>query len=207
MLLKIKLLILCFSGFIFVRGQNQVLVYGNSEKICFLDGNTFQNHSLENFPESLDSFSVILIFSGANSRLSTKHLDLISSFLQSGKGVYIGCENWPLQAESNQLTNYFFQKEFWGNDLTQMAECTKNDVSLFESQQIVAGESTVHFPLDSRLKVEAWVNDEPLIMSTEFFGGNLILDGGYSRFYCGQKKEIDSVWNSMMNYLIGKTSD
>ena len=56
-------------------------------------------------------------------------------------------------------------------------------------QSVPAGTTTVAFPLDYRLKVEAWINDEPLILSGESYKGKIIIDGGYSRFYCNIDKE------------------
>ena len=189
---------LTFSTF----SQTTVLLLGNSDKICTRENSTIRFEYNNILPDSISKFSAIMIFSGANSALKLSDLDRLAHYVKNGNGLYIGCENWPLQAESNQLTNYFFQKEFWGNNTMVVAESTKNEKGLIESEYLNAGQSTVQFPMDSRLKVEAWVNDEPLILSTEYFGGQLLLDGGYSRFYCLDQKEKNAIWESLLEYLL-----
>ena len=53
-----------------------------------------------------------------------------------------------------------------------------------------AGKTTSAFPLDYRLKVEAWVSDQALILSGNIGKGRIIIDGGYSRFYCENTNEL-----------------
>ena len=67
-------------------------------------------------------------------------------------------------------------------------------------ETIPAGRSTVAFPMDYRLRVEAWVADQPLILSGELDAGKVIIDGGYSRFYCDQRSEVtDVLWNAILS--------
>jgi hypothetical protein len=122
--------------------------------------------------------------------------------LNEGKGLYIGSENWPLQAESRILTNLFCSKQSWGNFSSTNAEAGENSI-LKNLDSISAGNSTVAFPLDYRLKVEAWINDEPLILSGKWMNGNLLIDGGYSRFYCGNQNQTNQeMLNVFLNFLI-----
>lgn len=178
------------------------MVVGNTHSMC-LDSNQF---TLKSNIDSLEKYDVLFIFSGANSFLTETDLDRIQTFLSAGKGVYIGCENWPLQAEAQQLTKRLFSKEFWGETNEPTATTNVLNESLFnEKTSIPAGKSIVLFPLDVRLNVEAWVKDEPVILSSEFFGGRLILDGGYSRFYCtDMNTDTQDVWEILLNYLNGK---
>lgn len=182
--------------------QNNYLVVGNTHSLC-LDTALF---SVKSTIDSLEEYEVLFIFSNATSSLSETDLDRIQTFLSAGKGVYIGCENWPLQAEAQQLTKRLFSKEFWGETNETIATTNVLSESIFNDKSTIpAGKSIVLFPLDVRLNVEAWVKDEPVILSSEFFGGRLILDGGYSRFYCSDMNtDTVEVWNILLNYLNGE---
>lgn len=185
--------------------QTQVLLIGNSEKICpaFID--SIQYVQLDSLPEELSSYKAVFIFSNAQSVLTKTDQENMISHLEAGNGIYVGCENWPLQAEANQITNKLLGKEFWGNNTEENALVCHKEQSLFENKKMIrAGNSSVQFPLDYRLKTEAWIDDEPLILSSRTFGGGLILDGGYSRFYCNEQGQSDDVWKMILNYLLEK---
>lgn len=197
-----------FFNFLFVLiplskgiAQNNYLIVGNSHSFC-LDSTQF---TFKTTIDSLENYDVLFIFSTANSRLTETDLDRIQAFLLAGKGVYVGCENWPLQAEAQQLTQRLLSKEFWGETNEEVATINLVSESIFnDKSSIPAGKSIVYFPMDIRLIVEAWVGDEPIILSSEFFGGRLILDGGYSRFYCTEETEVSlEVWDNLLNYLNG----
>lgn len=172
-------------------GQSKILFTGNVSKIC-LESVSYEIHSSLHFPDSINNYDVIFIFSGAQTILKDSHIESLLEFLQSGKGVYLGSENWPLQAESNQLTSLLFSKQAWGNFSQENAEFDKETGLLSDLDTLPAGTTTVSFPLDYRLKVIAWVEDEPLIQIGETLGGQIILDGGYSRFYCDGMKDVNS---------------
>ena len=115
----------------------------------------------------------------------------------------MGAENWPLQAESNQLTKKLYLKESFGEYNSDVAEIEQKSGNLrLERETIPAGKSTVAFPMDYRLRVEAWVADQPLILSGDLDQGKIIIDGGYSRFYCDQRSDAtDELWQAIMTYL------
>lgn len=170
-----------------IHAQNRVFFYGNISSICDSSDSISLTFSTQ-FPDSLAQYDALFIFSSAESNLTDANLQEILKFLDTGKGIYIGSENWPLQAESKQLTNLFYSKETWGNFST--TEATTNSKSFIaDEKKIDAGNSTVAFPLDYRLKVEAWVDDEPLILSGKWLNGRILIDGGYSRFYCKDNEQ------------------
>lgn len=154
-------------------------------------------------PESLDSFKIICFFSNSTSSLTETEATRVESFVRSGGGLYLGAENWPLQAESNQLTKKLYMKESFGEYDLPVAQIEQQSGNLqLEMETIPAGRSTVAFPMDYRLRVEAWVADQPLILSGNLDAGKVIIDGGYSRFYCNQRTEItDSLWKAILAYL------
>lgn len=185
-------------------GQRTVLFTGNISKIC-LENDSMDIHTSLEFPDSILGYDAIFIFSGAQTVLTDTHIESLLEFLKSGKGLYLGSENWPLQAESNQLTNLLFSKQAWGNFSQEDAEIVEGTGLLTDVDSFPAGTTTVSFPLDYRLKVIAWVEDEPLIQAGETFGGQLILDGGYSRFYCeNMHSENWSVLLEFIEYLVRK---
>ncbi|MFK7787641.1 MAG: hypothetical protein AB8B56_21140 [Crocinitomicaceae bacterium] len=158
---------------------------------------------MSSLPETLDSFKVICLFSNSTSSLNEADAIRIEEFVRSGGGLYLGAENWPLQAESNQLTQKLYLKESFGEYHLPVAEIEQESGNLdLEMDTIPAGKSTVAFPMDYRLKVEAWVADQPLILSGKIDEGKVIIDGGYSRFYCDQRSDItDSLWAAIIAFL------
>ncbi len=178
--------------------QNKILFIGNISQICFEDTNSMIELSSD-LPDTLSSYSAIFLFSSAQSILNEKKVEQLLQFLNGGNGLYLGSENWPLQAESNVMTNLLFSKNAWGDFNEPNAQLAEKGI-FKESASIPAGTTTVAFPLDYRLKVEAWVNDEPLILSGEYYKGKIIIDGGYSRFYCNIEKGGNN--NFMLNQFI-----
>ncbi len=178
--------------------QNKILFIGNISQICFEDTNSMIELSSD-LPDTLSSYSAIFLFSSAQSILNEKKVEQLLQFLNGGNGLYLGSENWPLQAESNVMTNLLFSKNAWGDFNEPNAQLAEKGI-FKESASIPAGITTVAFPLDYRLKVEAWVNDEPLILSGEYYKGKIIIDGGYSRFYCNIEKGGNN--NFMLNQFI-----
>lgn len=184
-----------------VQAQKRIHFCGNVSSICFVNDSINLTFS-EQFPDSLTNYDALFIFSSAESILSAHHLKEVLLFLEAGKGIYIGSENWPLQAESKQLTNLFYTKESWGNFTTTEA-ITNTKSFIADDKKIDAGNSTVAFPLDYRLKVEAWVEDEPLILSGTWLNGHVLIDGGYSRFYCLENKQLNAeMLQSFIDFLL-----
>lgn len=159
--------------------------------------------SASSLPDTLDSFHVICFFSNSTSSLTEDELNRVEAFVRSGGGLYLGAENWPLQAESNQLTKKLYLKESFGEYHAEVAEIEQQSGNLgIQRETIPAGRSTVAFPMDYRLRVEAWVADQPLILSGKVDQGRVIIDGGYSRFYCDQRSEVtDELWEAIMTFL------
>jgi hypothetical protein len=182
--------------------QDQILLLGNTKQLCFFDS-TIQFISSETLPENLTTLHAIMVFSSAHSRLSSSDLDDIIQFVQAGGGLYIGSENWPLQAEGNALTERLYTKSVWTT-----AESTKREISntgIFRGiENFPPGSTPVVFPMDVHLQVEVWYNDEPLILSGKLGKGKLMIDGGYSRFYCKSLGEFESeVLNAVLDFLEG----
>ncbi len=101
------------------------------------------------------------------------------------------------------MTHKFFLKESFGEYDSPIAEIEQGSGNLdLKVETIPAGRSTVAFPMDYRLRVEAWVSDQPLILSGKVDEGKIIIDGGYSRFYCDQRSDItDSLWAAIIAFL------
>lgn len=164
--------------------QPSVLIYGNHSQVCLSD--TLKGEQLSDL-NGLRSNDVLFIFSGAGNGLTNGSLDTIISFVENGGGLYIGSENWPLQKESNQITTRLFNKNSFGYYTSEIAERADNGNLMFNDlDTIPTGTTSVAFPMDHRLTVEVWVEDQPLLLSGYFGKGRIIIDGGYSRFYCTQ---------------------
>jgi len=156
--------------------------------------------------DSLGKYDVVFVFSSARSTLSDENILALQSFVNDGGGLYIGADNWPFVSESDQLTFAFFGKSCWGNIDMQLAKVNDKQSSnavFADKSEIPSGQTTVSFPLDYRLKVEAWTGDEPLILSGKFGKGRIILDGGYSRFNrnLSSSPESNEVFREMMLFL------
>ncbi len=183
-------------------GQPPVLVYGNEKNICLSD--TLNSTSLITMNQ-LDSTSVLFIFSNAGNGYTTEQLDSLEAFVLNGGGLYIGAENTPLQTEANQITDRLFHKNAFGLYSSEIAETAdKGNLALSELKEIPSGRTSVAFPLDHRLTVEAWIEDQPLLLSGYHGKGRIVIDGGYSRFYCDQiTTESKKVIIQIFNFLIG----
>lgn len=194
-MVKFILILLLFSTTAF--GQKKILFIGNTSNVCYNLGG-MEITTRNSLPDSLTNVDALFIFSSSQSILTEKNIEQVLFFLKSGKGVYLGSENWPLQAESNQITSLLLSKQTWGNFKEENANSASQGI-LNGKETIQAGTTTVAFPLDYRLKVEAWINDEPLISTGFFLGGKIIIDGGYSRFYCS---EIDIEGREILSQFI-----
>lgn len=198
-----------FIRFIFVllsfcsfaqEDSDRLLVIGNYSMVCLEDTSVLKSGVL---PDSLDQFDVICFFSNATSTLTDVEVARVESFVRAGGGLYLGAENWPLQAESNQLTKRIYLKESFGEFNADVAQVDQELGNLELAMETVpAGKSTVAFPMDYRLKVEAWVDDQPLILSGKLDEGKVIIDGGYSRYYCDQRTLVtDDLWKAIIAFL------
>jgi len=191
---------LSFSFSLF--SQRHYLAIQKNDNVCL---DSLHMFIVNNYlPDSLSNFNAIFLFSNANSLLSNQDVERIVTYLNNGGGLYAGADNWPLQAESNQMTNRLFRKESFGNFEESKAEASKNGgvLDLKALGEIPAGRSTVAFPMDYRLKVEAWVADQPLILSGNIKKGNIIIDGGYSRFYCdGWNKNSSAILKEFFQFF------
>ena len=198
---QLTFFILFFSFNCFGQSDSLVLVIGNYKSICALDS---VYHYSDSLPEKITGYSTIWVFSSSTSRLKSIDLQRLTSYIEDGGGLYIGSENWPLQAEANQITQEIYLKSSFGNYQASQAEiCTvSGNLRLDSLDSLPAGKTIVAFPMDYRLKVEAWVSDQPLILSGELGKGHIIIDGGYSRFYCDQRSyETDMILKAFFDYL------
>ncbi len=196
-------ILLLLSGF-FSRAQQSALILGNHTALCLPDSTDIDVS--DDLPSQLEQYHIILLFSNAQSSLSEADIDRIISFVETGGGLYTGSENWPLQAESNLITDRLYRKQSFGNYNDVEAEINQNEGNLQLSKEntIPAGNTPVAFPLDPRLKVEAWISDQPLILSGNVGEGRIIIDGGYSRFYCDQRDiRTDLLFRKILLFLGG----
>lgn len=183
------------------HGQLKTAIFGNITFFCKPDSSITH---LSIIPENLSEYRSIFIFSNASSSIDQSGANRLVNFVLNGGGLYIGSENWPLQAEAQILTQLIYKKEHFGKFRQALAEksSTQNNLELDNIEHLPAGNSTVAFPLDYRLKVEAWVEDQPLLLSGFYGFGRIVIDGGYSRFYCDQRSEnTDQLFIEIMRFL------
>ena len=191
---------LSFSG----KGQVKILFIGNMDSICF-QHDSIELSKTKKLPSDLSAYKSIFIFSNATSAFSVNDIQKLVNYLNAGGGIYCGAENWPLQAESKQLTLFLYSKESWGdfNEEKTNLSSEKTNNRLFNDTIFPAGRSTVAFPLDYRLKVEVWLEDQPLVLSGNYGNGRIVIDGGYSRFYCSSTDtQRDEILKSILKFLI-----
>lgn len=202
-LIKTLLFVLCICPL-----NAQIGMIGNTHKICDFSDSTFVK--LDTFPSDLEAFDVIMIFSNSTSFIQDEQLNKLITFLKNGGGLYIGAENYPLQAEANQVTRKLYNKETYGSFNSELAEVSEDsgNLKLNEIDSVPSGKSTVAFPLDYRLSVDLWVGDAPLLLSGSYQSGRIVLDGGYSRFYCDQNNsQSDQVFLKILNYLLHEENE
>lgn len=159
---------------------------GNTSSFCFQNDSLYSFTYSDSLPAELTKYQAILFFSGIKSSINDTELGNVLEYLSDNNGIYIGSEEWPLQAESRKFNQQLYNKENYGLYTEENARPAdlQGHPSLEKLDSIPAGRTTVAFPLDYRLKVEAWIGDQPLILSGFYGDGRIILDGGYSRYYC-----------------------
>lgn len=200
MRLFIAIFFLCNS---FLWGQT-ALVMGNHEGVYLPDTRAFQR--VDSLPDNLDSVCCVLLFSNASSSLNSSDVEHLVEFLQAGGGLYLGADNWPLQSEANQLAQVIYGKEYYGEFESQKTELNPHagQLRLETLSHVPAGQSTSAFPLDHRLSVEVWQEDQALVLTGFVSQGRVILDGGYSRFYTRNRTlESDAVFLEFLRFLRG----
>lgn len=176
--------VLAFSLFLIVFhsfGQ-QVLVLG---KNIPLESSKYELNFI--YKDSIDSldlnqFKALIIFSTANSTISETDEKRLIDYVKAGGNMYLGAENSPFFAESNQLLKSMYNFQAYGDFSKDTLLIDSNSNLKTENKKYITGYSTVSFPMDYRLQVEAWSKDNPIILSGKFGQGKLIIDGGYSRF-------------------------
>lgn len=193
--------VLLFVGFTFCAwGQKTGIIFGKKMVISHPDWQFRYADTIHD----LTSFDCIFIFSTGQTSLDSNTLVQLKLAVEQGTNIYIGSDNWPFVAESNQVTTLFFNKSMQLMHDVRVAEVnalTQSD-RVFSKTVIPAGTTTSSFPLDYRLKVEAWTADNPLILSGKIGLGKLIIDGGYSRFYPENwNAEVELVWNELLAFL------
>lgn len=202
LVMRLTCTILFFLMSLSIYAQHKYLVIENNENLCLDSMQQFKIK--DSLPTNLKSYTAIFLFSNARSYLSRQDIDRIINYVKQGGGLYTGADNWPMQAESNQVTQRLFNKESFGHYENKRAEASQDggNLQLKELEEIPAGQSTVAFPLDYRLKVEAWVEDQPLILSGKIGKGKIIIDGGYSRFYCDRwNQKSCAIMDEFFNYF------
>lgn len=204
--MKHFLFILLFFLSLSAQGQIKILFLGNHEKICFTK-DSIEITKSKKLPESILEFNAILIFSNAESCFTQNDIVRLENYLNEGGGIYCGADNWPLQAESQQITMALYAKECWGNfhEDTTTVKLEKTSNQLFTaSDSFPAGKTTVAFPMDYRLRVEVWLEDQPLILTGDYGKGKIVIDCGYSRFYCDT---MDNTRNGILESIIDYLGD
>lgn len=186
-------------------GQQKVLVYGQHLQInCQTHPFQFE-YKPELSSEDFNPYSSIFIFSTVRSVLSEHQIAALYAFVANGGSLYVGADNYPFVSECNQITDAFFGKTYWGNTSNDTAVVNESPCTnqLFQPQrEIPSGKTIVTFPMDYRLKVEAWTGDEPLILSAKIGQGKLILDGGYARFKNSDALENCTVLTEILRFLV-----
>lgn len=204
-----KWFLVLFIQFCVVWGffaQDSGLILGRNIQLPEIDSSVLLHYESV-FPiDSLKNYDFILIFSSSNSNLTTAAVSEIEAYVNQGGNLYIGADNWPFIEESNQLTQVFFGKRYWGNQSLNN-ELMREKMPVIDYENIYQDfekQTTVTFPMDYRLKVEVWMGDEPLILSGNFGKGKIILDGGYARFNktLHQSEESSRIFNELIDLLI-----
>lgn len=203
--MKHFLFIISFFFSFSLHCQVNILFVGNHKEICFTK-DSVEITKAKKLPKDLTIFKSILIFSNAESCFSSSDLVRLEKYLNDGGGVYCGADNWPLLAESQQITMNLYAKECWGNfnvDTTSVKSEKASNQLFSPSDSFPAGKTTVAFPMDYRLRVEVWLDDQPFILTGDYGKGKIVIDCGYSRFYCDV---MDETRNGILESIIGYLS-
>lgn len=185
--------------------QQNILFVGNTAPIFIEKNASLVIFTLDSIPDSLEKYDAIFIFSGAVSTLKPEQIPQLLTYVSDGNGLYCGADNSPLFEEFNVISEFIFGKKVWGNFTASKAILAENSfLNTAKNDSIDAGETTVAIPLDARVRVEAWIEDEPIITSLQLGKGKIVFDGGYSRFFNGQKAENRTVFDAIVGFLLSE---
>lgn len=188
-----------------VQAQQNILFVGNTAPLFIEENTSFIISTLDSIPDSIEKYDAIFIFSGAVSTLRTEQIPVLLTYVSHGNGLYCGADNYPLFEEFNEISEFIFGKKVWGNFTASKAILAENSfLNTTKNDSIDAGETTVAIPLDARVRVEAWIEDEPIITSLQLGKGKIVFDGGYSRFFNGQKAENRTVFDAIVQFLLAE---
>lgn len=185
-----------------------ILLIGNNAGICLDSASSLDLVRSNELVQPLEQFDAVLLFSNARSQLNDHSVDQLLTYVSNGGGLYCGADNPPLQDEFNQVTNQIFAREAWGEFSNRRAEISeKSFLKCTLEDTLDAGHTTTAIPLDARMHVEAWVEDQPLIASYHFGKGIIVFDGGYSRFYCPIAEANLKVLGAIISFLSSNHTD
>lgn len=200
--MKHSILFILFIYISLIGNSQEVLVIGNSQSVA-LNELENANYTIQtDVPNNLDNYDCIFIFSTAKNSFSENQFQQLLAYVAGGKGIYCGAENYPLNAEFDQFLNLLIGQVSYGKyDCKQARFDEQSNLKQENLQEVASGNSIVSFPLDHRMQVDLWVNDQPLIASMNYENGRIVLDGGYSRFYSANSDDVKQLWKSIIEYL------
>jgi hypothetical protein len=150
--------------------------------------------SAEVLKEALDKSCQLWIISGANQQLNEKHLAVIKTFFESGKGVYIWGDNTPYYGDANFISKALIGVEMLGNVSGQKVVglqmenkkvgVTPNHLITTGIQNIYEGHTIATLTESEDLTPIIYGSANNLVTAVyEKEGKRLILDGGFTRLY------------------------
>jgi hypothetical protein len=148
----------------------------------------------EDLQKGLDKSCQLWIISGRNKYLNDKHLAIIKTFFDSGRGVYIWGDNQPYYVDANYVSKALIGVEMTGNILgdktvnLQMEEkkagVTPNHLITTGLQNIYEGITIATLPDHKDLTPIIYGSADNLVTAVyEKDGKRLILDGGFTRLF------------------------
>ena len=156
----------------------------------------------DKLPDSLQQYPYILIFSTSKSALSRSDIGALLGYVNDGGGLYVGADNFPMNAEFNQISAVLMNKVSWGDFRSTNAYVDqKSFLRELEQDSLSAGRTISAVPLDASLTVHMWVDDQPLVTSIKIGKGIILFDGGYSRFYDYSNPQISAMWEKIVFFL------
>lgn len=175
--------------------QKKILFYGNYQAVE-LGINGFDKIKCSSLPTDLDGFEGIFIFSQAHSTWTEADLNRLILHIENGAALYLGADDWPLQAEANVLTSLLYNLRFYPERASTSFHENGNEINNTNSQAFL--------PIHPQLQNMEWLNDHPVLLRGQLGKGKIVIDCRYARFYGTKTPNKEHEWQFVTG-LMGLT--
>ncbi len=141
--------------------------------------------SAEQLDSALDSYDQFWVVSDWKRHLDSTHLEVIQSYLEEGKGLYLLADNEPYDADADYISQYFTGATFDGNYMAdKRASSAPGGDLLNDESYIYEGFTVSSLSMSESVKPQIIGSDgQVCVASFDNAQYRILLDGGFTKMY------------------------